>query len=526
VDEEDVLRLRVNRATRRFRYNHKGLMELQTQATPATATRNWEQYLRGAIFLFFLLFVILLPWSIKGARYAWMAAFWLWIADVLIERKRLRPQPLAAPMLAYILLSGLSCAFSYEPYLSWPHMKLVCWTALIAALFAQNLTRLSQIRMLIVLLLLSAAAVGAFTAWQYARGVGLRVVDVVYRSPLHLAGLRPDDIIATVNDRAVHSQADLIKAASAMPPNATVRIRFLRGSPVRRKDTFAHAADFLAGGALSSTIKLTKATPLRAEGTLGHYGKLAEVMAPIACLAWALMLGTAARQRWQQLSFAVIFLVITATVFATQSRSALTGLLTGCMIAMLLMSPRRARVWLVSGLLVVALGAAFWIQHTRGLKWVDRRDPGTLYRVQMWQDGVRLALRHPLFGVGMDSIQNHWPEWNLRGFARYQQFWNFHSDIVQLAVERGLPTLAAWLWFVVAYFVYLVRLLPRLRSRTPFGWAVLTGIFTGLAAFLISSLVESSLGDDTLVMLLFLCVGVAIAIGRMLDDPGALDVLS
>ena len=115
----------------------------------------------------------------------------------------------------------------------------------------------------------------------------------------------------------------------------------------------------------------------------------------------------------------------------------------------------------------------------------------------MWKDGARLALQHPLFGVGMDSVQNHWPEWNLQGFARFHAFWNFHSDIVQLAAERGLLTLAAWLWFVVAYLVYLLRLLPRLRQRTRFGWAVVTGILTGFVAFLLTSLVESSLGDDT-----------------------------
>lgn len=173
---------------------------------------------------------------------------------------------------------------------------------------------------------------------------------------------------------------------------------------------------------------------------------------------------------------------------------------------------------------MLAAGAMFWIQHTRGLKWVDRRDPGTQYRALMWKDGARLALQHPLLGVGMDSVQNRWPEWHLQGFATFQQFWNFHSDIVQLAAERGLLTLAAWLWFVVAYLIYLARLLPRMRQRTRFGWAVACGIFTGFVAFLLTSLVESSLGDDTLVMLIFFSVGVVLAMERMLSVRGAIDV--
>src|SRR5690349_10691429 len=137
-------------------------MPLQTQAPPMGQTHQgpMSSFLRGAIFLFFGLFAILLPWSIKGARYAWIAAFCLWLVSLIVERKRLRPQPLALPLLAYIVLSGISCVLSYEPYVSWPHMKLVCWTALIATLFAQKLERLSQVRILVLLLLLSATAVG------------------------------------------------------------------------------------------------------------------------------------------------------------------------------------------------------------------------------------------------------------------------------------------------------------------------------------------------------------------------------
>ncbi len=403
-------------------------------------------------------------------------------------------------------------------------MKLVCWTALIATLFAQNLRRLSQVRTLVLLLLLSATAVAGFTAWQYVRGIGLRIVSVVYQSPLHLAGLRPDDTLVAINGYSLHSSSDVVKAAAAVPGDTIVPVRFLRGFPVRRKDTFARAGDFVSANQVTPTLVLAKARPLRAQGTLGHPGILAEVLAPIACLAWALMLGTPARRRLRQLFFAATFLAITAAVFATQSRSALSGLLAGCLIALLFMAPRRARLWLIAALVVLALGAAFWIQHTRGLKWVDMRDPGTQYRVLMWKDGARLVLQHPLFGVGMDSIQNHWPEWNLHGFERFHEFWNFHSDIVQLAAERGLLTLAAWLWFVVAYTVYLLRLLPQMWQRTRFGWAAVTGILTGFVAFLLTSLVESSLGDDTLVMLLFFCCGVAIAMERMLGERGAIDV--
>ncbi len=491
---------------------------------PVAAVREWPvgAYLNVAIFLFFALFAILLPWSIKGARYAWMAAFCLWLIDLVVERKRLRPQPLALPMLAYILLSGISCVTSYDPYMSWPHMKVVCWTALIATLFAQNLSRFSSVRTLILLLLLSAATIAGFTAWQYWKGIGLRITDIVYRSPLHLSGLRPGDILVSVNGHSLHTAPDLLEAVAGTPPDEIVSVRFLRGFPVRRKQTFARAADFVSGGHVTSKVVLAVATPVRAQGTLGHPGILAETLAPIACLAWALLLGSSTR--WRQLLYAVIFLAVASTLVATQSRAPLTGLLAGCLITSLIMSHRRARVWLVLLLIVIGFVGGLWIHDTRGLSWVDLSDPGMQYRLMMWEDGARLAIRHPLVGVGMDTVQNHWPEWRLHGFAAFQEFWNFHSEFVQIAAERGLLTLAAWLWFVIAYIIYLAGLLPRIRRRTRFGWAVTTGILAGFVAFLCTSFVQSSLGDDTLVMLLFFCFGLAAAMDRMLGDPLALDV--
>src|ERR1039458_8131031 len=85
----------------------------------------WIRRLEGLIFFFLILFAILLPHSIKGARYAWMAAGLLWLAKLAIHRQRPSAQDLSAPLLAYIVLSGISTALSPDPYLSWPRMKVV-----------------------------------------------------------------------------------------------------------------------------------------------------------------------------------------------------------------------------------------------------------------------------------------------------------------------------------------------------------------------------------------------------------------
>ena len=124
----------------------------------------------------------------------------------------------------------------------------------------------------------------------------------------------------------------------------------------------------------------------------------------------------------------------------------------------------------------------------------------------------------------METLQNHWQEWNIRGFAVYHVFYNFHSDIIQIAAERGLLTLSAWLWFVGAYLHYLFRLVLRSRGKDQFATGVVVGILGGFIAFLLMSFVLSVLYDDSPVMLLFFCFGVAVAIERILASPEGFDL--
>ena len=142
------------------------------------ASTRWSGLLDGAIFSLFALFAICLPYSIKGAQNAWKLAFILWLVKLVVERKRPFDQPLAAPLLAYVTLSGISTALSPDPYLSWDRMKIVC-LVLVGMVVAQNLKRLSQVRILVFLLILSGLAAAGFTAWQYTYGVGVQVKHIL-----------------------------------------------------------------------------------------------------------------------------------------------------------------------------------------------------------------------------------------------------------------------------------------------------------------------------------------------------------
>src|SRR5271165_1692451 len=80
---------------------------------------RWGRGLDGIIFFFLCLFAILLPHSIKGSQHAWQIAFLLWLLKLAVERRRPFPQPVTAPLLAYVVLSAISTVLSPEPYVSW-----------------------------------------------------------------------------------------------------------------------------------------------------------------------------------------------------------------------------------------------------------------------------------------------------------------------------------------------------------------------------------------------------------------------
>lgn len=487
------------------------------------STSQAIRFLDGAIFFFLGLFAVLLPHSIKGSQHAWQIACVLWLVKLLVARQRPFPQPLSAPLLAYVVLSGISSALSPDPYLSWDRMKIVC-LMLVGIVVAQNLHRLKQVRTLIFLLILSGLAATLFTAWEYTYGVGVRVGTLQASSGLYQARIYQDDIIREINGRAVHTPAQLEQLVQQSPPGSVIRVDLVRGYPFHKRQIYLSREQFVGSGLGTPTLRLSRGHPLKAQGTLGHYVDFAEMLMQIGCMTWAVLLGIDPRKRGLQLLLAVTFGALTVALFLTETRAALAGLALGGFVSVLLLAGKRLRVWATVALIVFVFAAALWIHHTRGSQALGGHDPGTTFRAMMWEDGFRLIRQHPWFGVGMETIRNHWMEWNIRAFTYFHDESHFHNDMIQIAVERGLPALAAWLWFVIAYVFFLLRLIFRALPRSRFAAAVATGVLSSFAALQLTAIVHYDLGIESVAMILFFYFGLAIALDRMLQDPQAIDV--
>ncbi len=480
-----------------------------------TPRRCWVRRLDHAIFGLLLLFALALPFSVKGTQHVWHAAFLLWLIKLAVEWRRPWAQPLALPMLVFIAWSAISSAVSPFPMASWDRMKIVC-LVLVAVLFAQNVRTLRQVKWIVALLLLAATVSAGVTGWQYLGGYGVQLLRVPDNSPLVLAGIEAGDVVQSINGRGVHSPLGLQQMLARYPAGDPLTVRIAHGTPIQRLDVTLTQASFVGSALMIPDAPLRRGQPLRPQGFFSHYAIYAEVMLQLGLLAFGLLL---ARRRTRGLTrwlLALVFLATFVVVFATQTRSAVGAILLACFLLVMVATTWKERAVGI-GLLVVALAAStLWIQHKRGLGWVGARDPGTEYRVLMWQDALRLIPEHPLVGIGMQTVQELWRRYDIRAYRLFPVRWHFHSNYLQIAVERGLPALAAWLWLAAAYLVLLLKLLPRARAAGWFAHGVVLGLLGGWVAFLVCGVVQYNLGEEQISIVIWCFVGLSLALNRML----------
>jgi O-antigen ligase len=168
----------------------------------------------------------------------------------------------------------------------------------------------------------------------------------------------------------------------------------------------------------------------------------------------------------------------------------------------------------------VIFAGLFILQQKRNVTFLDQKDDSTTWRETVWREGAHLLVskpRHLLVGIGMDSIKAHWREWGMFDHGRLP-WGHMHSNILQIALERGLPALTLWLVFL---FIYARTLWRSLRSEVKLQWierGIMLGAIGGLAGFFISGLVHYNWGDSEVVMVFYLIMALALTVHRKVDS--------
>jgi hypothetical protein len=461
-----------------------------------------------AVFGCLLLTWALAPHSIKHAAHTCTAAILLFAVS-LFWRRSFSWHPLFRPLLVFLLLATLSTTFTSAPDRSW--IRLSWFSLMLSVIVAANTLRTrARIIAMVVFLLASSSAILLRTGWQYTHGIGVRLSGLGAGNPLVTHGLMPDDIIQTLNGRPTRSpsQFQKVKEATADEPQAALGIA--RGAPIQslimrldRRDLDAALHD--------PGLQVERGHPLRAQAGFYHYVPFAGFMCVVALLAWGMALG--GRSNGARMLFLIVSVAAAAAVTATLTRTYLVAMLLGAFAAFWIISRRRTRMIAVVLVLAAFLGFTFWIEYSRGLGWIALNDPGTQFRLEMWRDGLHLARQHPLLGIGLDGALSG--KWDVPAFRLFPLKSHFHSTPIQLAVDTGVFTLVAWLWIAASLFRLPLRLLRTLSAGDPWMRGVTLGVLGSTVAFYVASLVHYNQGDGEVMILMYILMGMAVAIERM-----------
>jgi O-antigen ligase len=139
-------------------------------------------------------------------------------------------------------------------------------------------------------------------------------------------------------------------------------------------------------------------------------------------------------------------------------------------------------------------------------------DPALAIRLEMWGVGLRMIRAHPWVGVGPENIPlvytQYLPPGTLPIFGYHD---HLHDNFLQFAAERGLPCLAAWLWFMLALGWHILRIR---RSPSSLRWVADAAFAAWLACF-VEGFSEFNFGTSPVLMVFLFVMSTPFAAERL-----------
>lgn len=232
----------------------------------------------------------------------------------------------------------------------------------------------------------------------------------------------------------------------------------------------------------------------RIRGPFSHYMTFSGVLLICdALLLTQMVCGRAWRSPWRWAALALINGALIGTL--TRGAWVALGVTLLCLLAI---AGSRGGARRYAAVAALCLLGVFLLAPPRLLRRAastfDLRDPSNYDRLCMIDAGLRMIAERPLVGLGPDMVDHRYEIYRQPTAPRY---WvpHLHDSFLEMAAERGLPSLAAYLWMMAAG-----SLLAWRRFRAEGGLAgpraeLYLGSILALVAFNVAGLFENNWGD-------------------------------
>jgi O-antigen ligase len=253
----------------------------------------------------------------------------------------------------------------------------------------------------------------------------------------------------------------------------------------------------------------------RPQGTLTHYMTYSGVLMLVICAAAARLIFGSRDRTWPALVMPALVVALSLTF----TRNAWIG---ACVAVGLLFVLKDFRL---TALLPVILAVLFVLAPdglvNRLTSTFNAQDPANQDRFAMIEVGARMVKDHPITGVGPNMVPRVYEQYR-PDYAVNPTNPHLHNVPLQIAAERGLPALAAWIWFVAAASLSLFRVFRQSRSQANRERVLAAAALASTAAMLAAGLFEYNFGDSEFLMLFLVLITLPFAASRSSDaaaDP-------
>lgn len=227
----------------------------------------------------------------------------------------------------------------------------------------------------------------------------------------------------------------------------------------------------------------------RIRGPFSHWMTYAGVLLVCDLLLVArLAVDRASRRPWRW----VVLALINLGLLGSLTRGAWVALVVTLAMLLAVRRPRYLAAFIPAAVLFVLLAPVALLHRVFSI--TDLRDASNYDRLCMVDAGLRMIAERPLFGIGPDMVQRRYPIYRNPTAPR---LWvpHLHNTLLHLTAERGLPSLAAYVWLMAAPIVLSVRRYrAQGRARGPRADLYL-GTALAIAGFNLAGLFEYNWGD-------------------------------
>ena len=280
------------------------------------------------------------------------------------------------------------------------------------------------------------------------------------------------------------------------------------GKDVLKKANLALLASAYLSCLYSIFYFFFKAAPEeRIPGFMGQVMTQAGLLLLFSCMALSMLIFSRDRIRYLWGLGLLLSLVMLTLTFI---RSSWIGLVVALSLILLIYKPRALI------LVPIAVGIFFLASpqpiKNRALSIFSLEHRSNKERIRLMRVGIKIIKDFPLFGTGPDTVETVFQNPKYELSEEDKRNVHLHNNILQTGAERGIPTLLAWLTFMVWAFISLLKLL---KNKDPTLYPFTAAALGALLALFTAGLFEYNFADSEITALFLYMITVPFSLARI-----------